>query len=111
MSTGDNGGPAKKQRQLITSLMRGYPFLQEVHNDGKKVFCTIFNQELLSVSMQRFESHVVSKNHQKNLNHNEGKDNKSQKFSLKWLQDVRFDFWLQAVPEDETKFRCTWCQV
>ena len=111
MSTGNNAGPAKKQRPLITSLMKGYPFLQEVHDDGKKVLCTICNQELLAVSMQRFQSHVESKTHQKNLNHNEGKDSKSKKFSLKWLQDVRFDSWLQAVPEDETKFRCTLCQV
>ena len=58
-----------------------------------------------------FQSHIESKTHQKNLNHNEGKDNKSQKFSLNWLQDVRFDSWLQAVAEDETKFRFTLCQV
>ena len=111
MSTGDNAGPAKKQRRLITSLIKGYPFLQEVHDDGKKVLCTIRNQELLAVSMKRFQSHVESKTHQKNLNHNEGKDNKFQKFSLKCLQDVRFNSWLQAVPEDESKFRCTLCQV
>ena len=111
MSTGDNAGPAKKQRQFITSLMKGYPFFQEVHDDGKKDFCTICNQELLAVSMEMFQSHVESKTHQKNLNHNDGKDNKCKKFSLKLFQDARFDSWLQEVPQDETKFRCTLCQV
>ena len=80
---------------------------QKVLDDGKKVFCTTFNQELLAVSLQKFQNHVVSKSHQKNLNDDEGKDNKSKKFLIKWLQGVRFDSWLQTVFEDETRFHFT----
>ena len=71
MSTGDESGPAKKQRQLITMPLKEYPFFREVPDDRKKLYCTICNQDLLAVCMKRSQIHVGLKDHQKHLHDNE----------------------------------------
>ena len=109
MSASDTGGPAKPQKHLIETYLQHYRFFKEDLKDSSSIFCAICNLSFQATKTQKIEKHLNSKFHLKNSNDDEDKQSRSGKFLLKWLEDVRFESWLQVVPNDEHKFRCTLC--
>ena len=109
MSTSDTGEPAKPQKHLIKAyLQQHYRFFKDP-KDSSSIFCAIGNLSFQATKTQKLEKHIHSKFHLKHSNDNEDEQSRSGKFLLKWLEDVCFESWLQVVPNDEQKFRCTLC--
>ena len=109
MSTSDSGGPAKPQKHLIKAYLQHYHLFKEKPKDSSSIFRAICNLSLQATKTQKIEKHLHSKFHLKHSNDNEDKQSRSGKFLQKWLEDVRFEPWLQVVPNDEHKFCCTLC--
>ena len=87
-------------------------------NNETNFMCLICNIRQKASSKTSVTKHLDSIIHENNIKSaatgvNAGQNKPSSKriFMLTWLEDPRFESWLQACPNDEYKFHCKVCNV